>query len=66
MYIKIIFYKYLYENIMYYSCSFRFKRYSSQKYQNIRDVRVYKSLAETNKWGQMGRAGVIEIITVNN
>ena len=20
-------------------------------YQNIRDVRVYKSLAETNKWG---------------
>jgi hypothetical protein len=35
-------------------------------YQNIRDVRVYKSLAETNKWGQMGRAGVIEIITLNN
>jgi len=35
-------------------------------YQNIRDVRVYKSLAETNKWGQMGRAGVIEIITINN
>lgn len=35
-------------------------------YQNIRDVRVYKSLAETNKWGQMGRAGVIEILTINN
>lgn len=35
-------------------------------YQDIRDVRVYRSLAETNKWGQMGRAGVIEIITINN
>jgi hypothetical protein len=35
-------------------------------YQDIRDVRVYRSLAETNKWGQMGRAGVIEIITLNN
>ena len=35
-------------------------------YQDVRDVRVYRSLAETNKWGQMGRAGVIEIITINN
>ena len=35
-------------------------------YQDIRDVRVYRSLAETNKWGQMGRAGGIEIITINN
>ena len=33
--------------------------------QNIRKVRVYESLAETNKWGQQGRAGVIEIITLN-
>ena len=33
--------------------------------QNIRKVKVYESLAETNKWGQQGRAGVIEIITLN-
>ena len=33
--------------------------------QNIREVKVYESLAETNKWGQLGRAGVIEIITLN-
>jgi len=33
--------------------------------QNIREVNVYESLAETNKWGQLGRAGVVEIITVN-
>lgn len=33
--------------------------------QNIREVKVYESLAETNKWGQQGRAGVIEIITLN-
>ena len=33
--------------------------------QNIRKVRVYESLVETNKWGQQGRAGVIEIITLN-
>ena len=33
--------------------------------QNIREVSVYKSLAETNRWGQRGRAGVIEIRTLN-
>ena len=33
--------------------------------QNIREVKVYESLAETNKWGQQGRAVVIEIITLN-
>lgn len=33
--------------------------------QSIRKVKVYESLAETNKWGQQGRAGVIEIITLN-
>lgn len=33
--------------------------------QNIREVKVYESLSETNKWGQLGRAGVIEITTVN-
>ena len=33
--------------------------------QNIRKVKVYESLAETNKWGQQGRAGVVEIITLN-
>ena len=33
--------------------------------QNISEVKVYESLAETNKWGQQGRAGVIEIITLN-
>ena len=33
--------------------------------QNIREVKVYESLSETNKWGQQGRAGVIEIITLN-
>ncbi|MFQ3340383.1 MAG: hypothetical protein ACI9TK_000033 [Flavobacteriaceae bacterium] len=33
--------------------------------QNIREVNVYESLAETNKWGQQGRAGVVEIITIN-
>ena len=33
--------------------------------QNIREVNIYESLAETNKWGQLGRAGVIEIITLN-
>lgn len=32
--------------------------------QNIREVKVYESLSETNKWGQLGRAGVIEITTV--
>ena len=35
-------------------------------YQNIREVIVYESLAETNKWGHQGRSGVIEIKTVNN
>ena len=35
-------------------------------FQIIREVKVYESLAETNKWGQLGRAGVIEIITSNN
>ena len=25
----------------------------------------YESLAETNKWGQLGRAGVVEITTLN-
>jgi hypothetical protein len=34
--------------------------------QNIREVNVYESLAETNKWGQLGRAGVVEIVTVNS
>ena len=33
--------------------------------QNIRKVKVYESLAKTNKWGQLGRAGVVEIITLN-
>ena len=33
--------------------------------QNIREVKVYESLAETNKWGQLGRAGVVEIMTLN-
>ena len=33
--------------------------------QNIREVKVYESLAETNKWGQLGRAGVVEITTLN-
>lgn len=33
--------------------------------QNIREVKVYESLAETNKWGQQGRAGVIEVTTIN-
>ena len=33
--------------------------------QNIREVKVYESLSETNRWGQQGRAGVIEIITLN-
>ena len=33
--------------------------------QNIREVKVYESLAETNKWGQLGRAGVVEIVTLN-
>lgn len=33
--------------------------------QNIREVKVYESLSKTNKWGQQGRAGVIEIITLN-
>ena len=33
--------------------------------QNIREVKVYESLAETNKWGQLGRAGIVEIITLN-
>lgn len=35
-------------------------------YQNIREVNVFESLAETNKWGQQGRAGVIQIKTINN
>ncbi|MEK9612964.1 MAG: hypothetical protein VW080_03460 [Flavobacteriaceae bacterium] len=34
--------------------------------QNIREVNVFESLAETNKWGQLGRAGVVEIITINS
>ena len=34
--------------------------------QNIREVNTYESLAETNKWGQLGRAGVVEIITINS
>ncbi len=38
---------------------------NSLSLQNIREVKVYESLAETNKWGQQGRAGVIEIITLN-
>ena len=33
--------------------------------KNIRKVKVYESLAKTNKWGQLGRAGLIEIITLN-
>ena len=34
--------------------------------QNIREVTVFESLAETNKWGQQGRAGVIQIKTINS
>ena len=34
-------------------------------HSKIREVKVYESLSETNKWGQQGRAGVIEIITLN-
>ena len=34
--------------------------------QNIREVNIYESLSETNKWGQLGRAGVVEIITLNS
>ncbi|MDA9144622.1 hypothetical protein N9N76_02610 [Flavobacteriaceae bacterium] len=33
--------------------------------QNICEVNIYESLAETNKWSQLGRAGVIKIITLN-
>ena len=33
--------------------------------QNIREVKVYESLAQTNKYEQQGRAGFIEIITLN-
>jgi hypothetical protein len=39
---------------------------NNMAFQIIREVLVYESLAETNKWGQQGRAGVIEIITSNN
>mgnify|MGYP001203538456 FL=1 len=35
-------------------------------FQNIREVIVFESLAETNKWGQQGRSGVIEIKTINS
>ena len=34
--------------------------------QNIREVTVFESLAETNIWGQQGRAGVIQIKTLNS
>ena len=34
--------------------------------QNIREVTVFESLAETNIWGQQGRAGVIQIKTINS
>jgi hypothetical protein len=34
--------------------------------QNIREVTIFESLAETNKWGQQGRAGVIQIKTINS
>ncbi|MBF10852.1 MAG: hypothetical protein CMC63_01300 [Flavobacteriaceae bacterium] len=34
--------------------------------QSIREVNIYESLSETNKWGQLGRAGVVEIITLNS
>ena len=34
--------------------------------QNIREVTVFESLAETNKWGQQGRAGVVQIKTINS
>jgi hypothetical protein len=39
---------------------------SSMALQNIREVTVFESLAETNKWGQQGRAGVIQIKTINS
>ena len=34
--------------------------------QSIREVNIYESLSETNKCGQLGRAGVVEIITLNS
>jgi hypothetical protein len=34
--------------------------------QNIREVTVFESLAETNIWGQQGRAGVVQIKTINS
>ena len=34
--------------------------------QNIREVTVFESLADTNIWGQQGRAGVIQIKTINS
>ena len=34
--------------------------------QNIREVTIFESLAETNKWGQQGRAGVVQIKTINS
>jgi hypothetical protein len=39
---------------------------SSMALQNIREVTIFESLAETNKWGQQGRAGVIQIKTINS
>ena len=39
---------------------------SSLALQNIREVTVFESLAETNIWGQQGRAGVIQIKTINS
>ena len=39
---------------------------SSMALQNIREVTIFESLAETNKWGQQGRAGVIQIKTTNS
>ena len=34
--------------------------------QNIREVTIFESLAETNKWGQQGRTGVVQIKTINS
>ncbi len=39
---------------------------SSMAIKNIREVTIFESLAETNKWGQQGRAGVIQIKTINS
>ena len=34
-------------------------------FNTIREVRVYETLSETTRWGNQGRAGVIQINTEN-